>query len=542
MEGVLHMKKLLSMILVLTLALSLFAGCAGDEEGSTGSATSSTEKDSSKKTNDKESGATDSERAPIQITTILRDAEVSPAEIELYQDLEAKTGVIIDWQTGTQAGWEEKRALLFASNDLPDAFFGSSILTDDDVLKYGTQGMLVAIEEYITPEIMPNFSAIVEAHPEYLKAITAPDGHIYALPSFDDGIVTTTTSPLYMNKDWLEAVGMDAPTTSEELYEVLKAFKDNDANGNGDPSDEIPYTFEKNCSDLFGMFGIIDDFSTHIDVVDGQVYYTASTDEYKEALSYFRMLFEEGLIDSEAFTHDGKAYKAKLKKEERTVGMFQTWRSTGWAIEEGDESYMPVGPMVGPNGDQIWPERINGLKTKGAFAVTAAAEDPEYIMAWIDNIFDPEFAVQASFAMKIGYHVEYNAEGKLDYTDIKATPENRTGLVPKGTERIFAMTEVSAGLLASPPAHMIEKQWLDTFYADYYKGEFYPKVFFTMDEVERLSILKTDIITYTNEMYAKWIAIGGIEDEWDDYVKKLNDMGLEEMVQIHQDALDRFNQ
>lgn len=520
------MKKLIYRLLVFVVVISVFVACDKSDQSTIKSENTLPTDEGHKK--------------PINLAVVLRDAEISPADVALYQELEKETGVKINWHTATKAGWAEKRALLFASNDLPEAFFGSSILDDDDVFKYGERGLLVPIERYITPELMPNLSTVFEAHPEYLKAITAPDGHIYALPAFDDGIVTTTSEPLYINRDWLEAVNMEMPTTLDEYYRVLKAFKDNDVNGNGDPDDEIPLVFSEEISDMFGAFGIIDNMDTHIDVTNGVVYYTAVTNEYKNAISYFNMLFAEGLVDPEAFTQDDKALKAKLKAQERIAGSFQSWRSTGWAIEEGDDSYIPVPPMAGPEGIRMWRERENGIKSKGAFAITYFAEDPEYIAKWVDHVYDPEFALQASFAFKIGTHAKYNEEGKLEMI-MEPTAENRTGLVPKGLERIFAMTEVSAGLLNEVPEHMLEKQNLDSYYNDFYKKEYYPSVFFTLQEAEELAILKTDILSYTNEMYARWIVAGGIEDEWDDYVEVLNKMGLERLVEIHQRALDRFN-
>lgn len=533
------MKKIIGLFLVLAMITSVFVACGKSEDAVEGGMETTNEKDVENTSSD-DKKAEIKVREPLKFQVVLRDAEVSPADVELYRELESKTGTQIEWITATEAGWEEKRALLFASNTLPDAFFGTMVLEDDDVLKYGAQGMLIPLEDYITPELMPYFSAIVEAHPEYLKAITAPDGHIYSLPAFDDGIVTTTKEPLYINQDWLNAVNMTVPTTLDEYYEVLKVFKENDVNGNGDPDDEIPLVFMQQISDMFGAFGVVDNYQTHIDVADGQVYYTATTSEYKEAIKYFNKLFKEGLIDPEAFTQDRKAFKAKLKSEERVAGSFQTWRSSGWAIKEEDASYVPVPPMAGPDGTRMWPEMINGVVSKGAFAITSEADDPAFIMSWIDNVYEPEFAVQASFALKIGIHLEYGASGALETVEV-ATTENRKGQVPMGRERIFNMTEVTAELLAEAPKHMIEKQMLDTYYNDFYKDEYYPMVFFTLEETEELSILKTDIISYTNEMYAKWIAVGGIEEEWDAYIDQLNKMGLTRMIEIHQAALDRYN-
>lgn len=529
--------------------ISTLAGCSSEDTNETGNASEDNKAgEAVAEINNEGTKVTEVEevedRAPIKMAVVLRDAEVSPSDVEIYQEIEEKTGVMIEWQDAQEAGWEEKKALLFASDDLPEAFFGNGILSDSDILKYGSQGMLIPLEDYINPELMPNLYSTLTEFPELLKAITAPDGHIYGLPSFDKGSVTTTTLATYINADWLEAVNMEVPTSTDELTAVLQAFADNDVNGNGDANDEIPLSFDKGtgyATYFFGAFGFTDNYNDHIDVQDGKVVFTAQTQEYKEAIGYFNMLFNAGLVDQEAFTHDSKAFKAKLKSEERMVGVFNSWRSTGWALAEGDDSYIPMGPLAGPNGDQLYPERINGLKTKGSFAITHLAEDPAYIMAWVDNIYDPFTGLQTSYALKDGVHIaDTDGDGKYEAI-LEANSENRTGVIPQGRERIDNVTPGASAMLAERPKHLVEKHMLDQYYNDYYSGEHYPKVFFTLDEIDRLSILTTDIVGYSNEMYARWMQVGGIEEEWDAYITKLNEMGVEEFVQIHQDALDRFN-
>lgn len=529
------MKNPVRLGIVVLISLCMLTSC-GEKERTSGDS-------SNKKAKVIQSNESDIDQWVPNLAVVLRDNEVSPSDTLIYQELESQTGVVIDWITAPDAGWAEKRSLLFASGELPDAFFGNAILTDEDVLKYGSQGLLISLEDYMTPEIMPNLSKVFEDYPEYLAAITAPDGHIYGLPSFDEGMVTTTNWPLYVNQNWLNAIDMDPPTTTEEFYEMLLAFKEHDVNGNGNPEDEIPYSFQKAtnyCSDMFGAFGIIDNTKTHIDVKEGQVYYTATTDGYKEAIKYFHRLFEEGLLDQEAFTHDSKAFKAKEMSEERILGSFQAWRSNQWAVADGDNSYIPIKPLIGPNGDQLWPERYNGIKYRGSFAITKNASDPEYLMRWVDNIYDPLFGLQTSFALKVGVHIEdTDNDGKYE-TLMKATKENRTGIITQGLERIDNVTKEASEMLEEKPAHIIEKQMLDQYYSPYYKEEYYPKVFFTLEEVRQLSTLKTDIIGYTNEMYARWMMTGGIEEEWDNYVAKLNKMGVDDYVSIYQNAMDRF--
>ena len=73
------------------------------------------------------------------------------------------------------------------------------------------------------------------------QMVTNPDGHIYTLPGKKPLRPKGCDTP-FINKAWLDRLGLEMPTTVDEWYEVLKAFKEQDANGNGDPNDEIPLT------------------------------------------------------------------------------------------------------------------------------------------------------------------------------------------------------------------------------------------------------------------------------------------------------------
>ena len=54
------------------------------------------------------------------------------------------------------------------------------------------------------------------------------------------------------------------------------------------------------------------------------------------------------------------------------------------------------------------------------------------------------------------------------------------------------------------------------------------------EDTDALSLIKQDIQSYTEEMRAKWLSQGGVDEEWDDYVARLNGMGLDEYMEIYQ--------
>ena len=148
----------------------------------------------------------------------------------------AETGIEIEWNSILNADWGDRKAVLLAGGDLPDAFMGSICFGEADVLR--NVGTFIALDEYID-EYMPNFKAILESDPTMKALATAADGHIYGLPS-KKPCRPTVANQMFINQTWLDNLGLEMPTTYEEFVDVLRAFKEQDANGNGDTTDEIP--------------------------------------------------------------------------------------------------------------------------------------------------------------------------------------------------------------------------------------------------------------------------------------------------------------
>lgn len=80
---------------------------------------------------------------------------------------------------------------------------------------------------------------------------------------------------------------------------------------------------------------------------------------------------------------------------------------------------------------------------------------------------------------------------------------------------------------------------IDKLGSDYVTTPF-PNVMYSAEEFQELPTLTTDIDGFVGTTRAKWISEGNIDAEWDAYVKKLNDMGLERLVQIRKEAYQRY--
>jgi putative aldouronate transport system substrate-binding protein len=463
-------------------------------------------------------------------------------KMELFKRLEPQTNVHVEWQNIANADYQEKKNLILASGDLPDAFWNTGF-SDQDLATYGGNGTLIPLEELID-KYAPNLKQVFERRPEVKQAITAPDGHIYALP-FAVEMKDIGATPFFhaINTAWLEKLGLQMPTTLDELHDVLVAFKTKDPNGNGQP-DEIPMSFMFNwwCADigdLFGAFGAPDNLDHRI-VRDGKVIFTAAQPEYRDAIAYFHEWVQEGLIDQESFAQDAKAYLAKGKTQDPVLGSYIWWEIEEVVGSDRAADYALVPPLTGPDGKQGVGHGNGSPYGRAAFAITSANKYPEITMRWVDLMYDPYMSAQIIWG-PLGIIYERNEQGMLVNKELPegvSMGEYRQTVAPEGVGVILA--EDFDTVVDMEPRAKQRIQALEEVYKPHMEDEWYPSVFFTPEELEQLSTLETDIKNHVDQQRARWLVDGGIEQEWDGYVEQLKQMGLDQMLKIYQDALDRY--
>ena len=486
------------------------------------------------------------------------------SEKPLVQQMNEAMGVTIEWNcVSGDTLTEKKNLILNAGSDLPDALMAAS-LTDSELLTYGGNGLLIPLEDYINEETMPNLMKIVEKRPEMLATCTMPDGHIYGLPGISEmGFEYTDGNTYYIgaipqftaiNTDWLEAVGMEMPTTVDELHDVLVAFRDQDVNGNGDPTDEIPLSFifpEKNGSWCAGLgtllapFGCTDYQADHRAIEDGKVYYQAASEEYKNAIAYYHDWFEEGLIDIEIFSQDSSQYIAKGNGEDPRLGVFVWWEIPEVVGEERAESYEYLPILEGPDGTYGVNLNEMGTTSHNSFSVTNACENPELLLKWVDQMYDPINSMQAIYGpIGVYWDEEPDENGCYSMRELK---EGETAGELKSKSELLGPTEQLTEDYGT--YYYLEDRAqerlndLESFWFDYVDSmEYYPSVTYTADEIEVINDKLSDIKALTEEKVAHWLRDGGIEEEWDQYLQDLDNMGLQEVVGAWQAAYDRYQE
>jgi putative aldouronate transport system substrate-binding protein len=233
MNGGKRMKKHLFVIVAVLALMAVIVGCSGETAEEAADSNETAEADINK------------EGFPIvdePITVSIFGPNVGAQEWEdmhFFEVMEERTNIQFSFRTPSLDSADTQKNLMFASEDYTDVLFGAG-LSQEEQVQYGGQGILIPLEDLID-EYAPNIKRMFEEYPEIEKAITATDGHIYALPQVIMG-ENWYRGPLWYNGAWLEELGVEElPETTDELYELLVRFKEEDPNGSGE-ADEIPLT------------------------------------------------------------------------------------------------------------------------------------------------------------------------------------------------------------------------------------------------------------------------------------------------------------
>ncbi|KTD84656.1 ABC transporter substrate-binding protein [Paenibacillus etheri] len=475
-------------------------------------------------------------------------APADPNEKLINKRLEEKTNVHINWKNFTKDVFVEKRNLAVASGDLPDAIFNADY-SDYELLKLAKDGAIVTLNDLIENH-MPNFKKVLEEAPEYKSMITAPDGNIYAFPWIEElgsgkERIQAVDSMPWINVEWLKKLGLDMPKTTEELKEVLIAFKTKDPNGNG-KADEIPLSFinkpgAEDLAFLFASFGLGENPDHAVVSNDGKVIFTAAQDDYKEAVSFINELYKEGLIDIEAYTQDWSTYLAKGK--DQRYGLYFSWDKAN--ITGANDTYDVMPPLAGPDGE-VNVTRTNALGLgRGKMVVTSANKNLETTAKWVDQLFDPIQSVQNNWGT-------YGDDKQQNIFEFDKEKEMLKHLPLEGAAPVELREKTSVG---GPLAI------LDSYYGKYTtmpddaKGRMdiiknimapnmkaenvMPSVFHSIQELDRLTTIETDLFAYVLRMRTEWYQNGKVEAQWHEYLKELDRLGLKEWLEIKQGGYDR---
>lgn len=473
---------------------------------------------------------------PITLT-VYGNRDQNQAEWEemfFLNKYEEMTNIHLELQEVPADGFAENKQLLFASNELPDVFLRCGI-NANEVSMYGVgSGQLMVLDDLIE-QYAPNLKKIFDENPSFRQTCMAADGHIYTLPFIDMSASGKMDTKQWINTKWLENLEMEIPTTLDEFKDVLVAFRDKDPNGNGE-NDEIPLGIREPAMvyALGGSFGLQHQLRDTYNIDEnGKLHNWICDDEFKEYLMWLNELYSEKLIWQDYYKNDRAAWRANLAGE-LYGAMYMPYSDVFLNCEQNYSGYEP---LIGPSGEKFWADGKSGVEN-GTFALSSTCSNPEAAIRWVDYFYSEEGGLFFAFGEE-GTHYTLNEKGVpvfkeeiLNAEEGFMTALGKINMVPGGGFPCLRVEETS-GVVASE-----RTQEASRILEPYLPEVSYDKPAASAEDMDRVIAIEQDLNTYRDESVTKFIIGEYSFDLWDEYCQTLEQIGIRELEDIYQKALD----
>ena len=478
--------------------------------------------------------------------------------MEWLTKVEEQVGVDIEWQE-ISADWDQKKGALLAGGDIPDILIGPNVITDADFAQF--TGLFQDLTELISTG-GPNIQQMFTEKPETKLIATQLDGKIYGLPKYQR-FWPDTVSRQYINKQWLDNLGLKEPTNWDELYNVLLAFKEKDANGDGDVNDEIPMDFAPVGTTGFGYFQpqiLLGSLGITLTDSSGQGYFTEDgqiknyfvDDRYKQFVEFMNKCWQAGLINPEAFTQDYSKFQsvARGSGDKAKVGFSWGWEVTdrfGNTLAPQYESIAPLKVSADSNIKQSYDYDGYSLNFGGNMVVMSAkSKNKEAAMKFINELYNPTVSMQVLFG-SLGTNIKDNGDGSyaiLPPADSQMDPgtwkwtstwaDNGPTFISDSLKLTLGTDMQSVGQQTEPLQQVLSAIDKD--------NDILPSMFikYNPEDNNAMVLVNTNMINLAMSKFSQWVTKGGIDKEWDSYTKNIKQMGLDNNLSIMQKYYDDY--
>ena len=566
-------KKVMSLALSAAMVFSL-AACSADTVSQGEKAETAGESAAAEKTYDgifDENGISKPGEFPISKEPVTLRVFVGqePGVVDItkhsiFKEISEKTNINFDFIVAPQEGAKDKLNMLLARGDYPEIIIGS-FFTNADLVKYGTgENILIPLNDLIEENCV-NLKARWEENPQFKDMMTTPDGNIYGIPSLDSGGLGhgAVNYKVWMNNKWLENVGMEVPETTEEFRAVLEAFKEQDANGNGDPNDEIPFSgaigtwAAEVYPYLLNAFDYFDPSNGYLKLKNGEITGTAGTDGIKEGLKYIAGLYADGLIDPAALTQDESQLSAIGTKEEVICGTAACGH-IGMFVDISDiersREYDNLLPLEGPDGYRGIPVQTEAVVQGAAFVITDKCKHPEAAIKFADMFCGDDWVIRSQVGIK-GQQWDDADEGTFGMDGV--TPAIRKYLGMK-TQNATAAEDIKwhwtmrliepnwkktfqvTGDIADPSNYEARlQQCTDKLVPYAADADYIPPFFLSVEDATQIASMKTAIDDYVKASFIEFITgAKDVDKDWDSYLAGLDKLQYKEYIALNQKAYD----
>jgi putative aldouronate transport system substrate-binding protein len=534
----------LSVVMTTTLVVSILAACTNENAPQT-------KNEDAVQTKKEETQGESPVVFPLKERITLKYWSPLPANVastvsnygqtEYYKELEKRTNIHIEFIHPPVGQEKEAFNLMMAGRDLPDIIEYDFKSYSGGLVKAKEEGLIIPLNDKLKA-YSPNLAKIME-NPSISREVITPDGDILSYPYIRNDVESLVSTGPIVRKDWLDELGIKEPTTLDEWYAMLKQFKDK-------KSSKAPLTLMlsnlKNGSPFTGAFGI--GYSYYAD--KDKIKFGPAEPAYKEFLTLFRKWFQEGLIDSEFALNNVKTFESKILNGESGAfiaanGGLERYLTQG---KSKDPKYNVVGiqyPSKNTNEPVRFMSKAKAVGTGNNIIITTANKHVKESMALADYGYSKEGSLFYS----------YGIEG-VTYNMVNGTPKFTDLIVknPKGLSMTNSLIQYARG--NNGGSYALDSKFFDQYWPlpqqqvsnkawskwlnENLSNDPEVKGSLTAEESNRIASKETEISTYVDEMFIKFVMGQEPIENYDKFVAQIKRMGIDDVLKMKQMQHDRY--
>ena len=484
---------------------------------------------------------TDENGKPIVNILVRRNVTDHPMQDTQYtKDLEAACDCTIKWQEVSDNAWGQQKSAKMAAGEFPD--IGLSLFKMQNVKKF------------------------LKAQPGAAKYVT--DGtKIAMLPSDRGKGYEVSGTHMFINKTWLDKLGLQMPTTWDELENVLDAFKTQDPNGNGE-ADEIAFNPREQSTGKIGDWwspwlmmnatGIATHFNSGpsqqgIYVKNGKVGNWMQTEQFRQVIEFYNEMIQNGWAPSDFVTVKDDKYNARNQSDGKTakVGMVFGWDESAFGAYDSElaKQYISI-PIPSADGvsasDTVWDGSRDANRYEDYhMAMSASAANKDACLKVIDLLYSEKYSIQQLYGSIDDGYLEQTGEHSYKVTD-KFHEAQDSSKVPAFEDRLAGW--VSDSVTVEGDRGMDHVSAADAPYEEQYANYDHEKdlmpIYVRVSEADQNTVANnnTALFNYAIPVVSKWVAQGGAEDDsqWNTFQENLKKYNIEQNTEIWQKAYDKY--
>ena len=585
------MKKLISLVLILSLILVAFAGC-----GSSATTTDDTAASSAASIESAEAVASEAEAQADEEPQVAEDiVEEASAEVEISAEEPVEEAVeepekvyaVIDYPLApeTLTMWSEIKASVAVDewNDLVimDSIAEKSGITLDitsvsDSTATEQFNLMVAsgtaydllmapdifyaggLVQAYNDDVILDLTDMVEEHaPDYLRYVDGLNEKSRATVINDDKYLCVySIADAYYNivgcvirQDWLDDQGLERPTDLDSFTEALYSFYNNYAPEYTLFTTDASLTY---LSDLFNTYTVgYSQTSLPVYVMDGEVKCPFTTDEYRAYLEWFAEMYGAGIVNKDFYTTHPLTIRSACGNN--GTGFWST-RCEGideWQLYCEDPAILeycdpqPMEYMNNGDGTFDFGSEMTYVDEQACYSISAQCSNPELALEYLNWFFTDEGSTIVNYGVE-GYTWEAGADGTPVWTELVTNNSEGYSIqtvvnATTGTALFACLQQADRMFSTYSETAQLFLEYCNTNITD--QNTLPTAAGLTTEQSNEVSDDITSLLTYTSEQLLKFMTCAEEinDDTWATFQQTISDMGIDHMLELYQEDYDAYS-